>query len=64
MSDIEAINESLVNGQRRQMTNQIKAYGSDFWSDFRDFLDTHFELETAYQQFTDAVISFNRITNR
>jgi hypothetical protein len=42
---IETIHESLVNGQRRQMVEQIKEYGLyDFFSDYRDYLkDLYFD---------------------
>ena len=37
--DIATIHESLVNGQRRQMANQIDEYGLyDFWEDYLRYL--------------------------
>lgn len=61
---IEIIHESLVNGQRVQMVDQIKRYGVyDFWPDYKDYLADQgaVDLKTAYDHFTDAVISYFRI---
>ena len=63
---IETIHESLVNGNRRQMVEQIDEYGVyDFWADYKDFLGIqHFHNFPAVPYFTDAVISYHRIKNR
>jgi hypothetical protein len=65
---IETIHESLVNGQRRQMVEQIKEYGLyDFFSDYRDYLkDLYFNsfVDGGFDYFADATISYHRITNR
>ena len=45
------IHESLVNGQRRQMVNQITDY-------------SHYEGTAAFIYFSDAAISYHRIVNR
>ena len=61
------IHTSLINGQRRQMVNLIQEYGLyDFWNDYRDLLTVIFGKNTAqqYGYFTDATISYFRITNR
>ena len=64
---LDIIHESLVNGQRRQMTNQIEEYGLyDFWSDYADYLRSFQEMDTEngfYKYFKDAVISYfhNRV---
>ena len=72
--DIETIHESLVNGQRRQMVEQIDEYGLyAFWRDYVNFLDRVFfytgALEAAGLKemnafLSDAVISYHRIKNR
>lgn len=64
--DIETIHESLVNGQRRQMVDQINKYGLyDFWKDYSNYLKaTYIEIGSAYQYLEDAVTSYHRITNR
>lgn len=67
--NIQEIHESLVNGQRRQMVEQINEYGLyDFWSDYRDYLKDVFTGEyyenNGFDYFTDATISYFRITNR
>ena len=65
-SKLEIIHESLVNGQRKQMVEQIQEYGLyDFWADYRDYLDTlYVSVEARKQYFQDATISYFRITNR
>jgi hypothetical protein len=65
ISQIEQIHMSLINGQRRQMTKQIKEYGVyDFFEDFKKYLDDYCQLSSRYNYFTDCVISFNRINER
>ena len=60
------IHESLVNGQRRQMVNQIDEYGLyDFWKDYLEYLYQRYVQETVvFGYFYDAVISYHRIKNR
>jgi len=60
--DIETIHNSLVNGQRRQMVEQIDEYGLyDFWSDYAHYLTTLYEVNGFIGYFTDATISYHRI---
>lgn len=63
---LETIHESLVNGQRQQMVKQIKEYGLyDFWSAYDDYLSMLYnDVSARYQYFTDATVSYFRITNR
>lgn len=63
---VEQIHESLVNGQRRQMVEQIKEFGEyDFFSEYQAFLEyTYYNAETEYRYFIDATVSYFRITNR
>ena len=60
------IHESLVNGQRRQMVQQIDEYGVyDFWQDYREYLHgIYIEIDSILKYFTDATISYFRIKNR
>ena len=60
------IHESLVNGQRRQMVNQIDEYGLyDFWKDYLEYLYQRYVQETVvFGYFYDVVISYHRIKNR
>ena len=60
------IHQSLVNGQRRQMADQIKVYGQyDFWADYADYLEGLYGSPAAqYAYFRDAAVSFNRIESR
>jgi hypothetical protein len=65
--DIETIHNSLLNGNRKQMVNQIDEYGLyDFWADYRDFLglQTEHGIFPQFSYFQDAVISYHRIKNR
>ena len=65
MISIEAIVESLINGQRKQMVNQIDSYGLyEFWDDLKEHLDIMYNKERAYELFADATISYFRIKNR
>ena len=63
--DVRTVHESLVNGQRVQMVNQINQYGLyDFWTDYKTFLfEFYVELSVRHEYFTDAVISYHRITS-
>lgn len=63
---IEEIHESLINGQRKQMVDQINNYGLyDFWPDYNDYLNSiYIDTVSQYKYFTDCTISFNRINNR
>jgi len=70
MRNAEAINlihDSLMNGQRRQMCDQIDEHfiPSDFWSLYLEFLRTTYEEgESVLSYFSDAVISYSRIRGR
>jgi len=60
--DIETIHESLVNGQRRQMVEQIDEYGAtDFFAEYKEYLGDCFDK---YSWFTDATTSYFRIKAR
>lgn len=65
-TNIEEIHESLVNGQRKQMVEQIDEYGVyDFWKDYKEYLDDlYVKFEAGYDYFTDATISYFHIKNR
>ena len=64
--EIETIHESLVNGQRRQMVEQIDEYGLyDFWVDYGDYLtNLYADFVPRWTNYQDAVISYFRIKNR
>jgi hypothetical protein len=64
--EMEAIHASLVNGQRRQMVAQINEYGLyNFWADYKEYLrNVYVGNEPILQYFTDATISYFRITNQ
>lgn len=62
-----AIHESLINGQRRQMVDQINAHFImyDFWKKYLEFLDDcGYNKENILDYFSDAVISYHRLTGR
>jgi hypothetical protein len=63
---ISTIHKSLINGQRKQMVEQIDEYGTyDFWTDYRDYLKNIYTNKSAIiNYFTDATVSYFRITNR
>ena len=64
--NLEEIHNSLINGQRRQMVEQIDNYGLyDFWNDYQIHLTNLCPTANmAYHYFSDCVISYHRITNR
>ena len=64
--EIEEIHDSLVNGQRHQMTDQIDEYGLyDFFEDYSTFLfGLYAETKNQYSYFKDAVVSYHRIKAR
>ena len=64
--EIDTIHESLVNGQRQQMADQIDEYGHyDFWAAYKDYLYiVYVATDSQYEYFADAAISYHRIRNR
>lgn len=60
------IYSSLVNGQRRQMVQQIDEYGPcDFWPDFQAYLkETTATDKEAFDIYADACKSYSRIKAR
>mgnify|MGYP003604824632 CR=1 FL=1 len=60
MYDLSEIHESLVNGQRQQMVNQIDDYGYGFWEDYKEYL-VAYHIEKQLEYFQDATISYFRI---
>lgn len=65
MKQIAIIHESLVNGQRRQMVEQIDDYGVyDFWAEYQNYLSDLYDINGAFDYFTDAVRSYFRIKGR
>ena len=61
---IETIHDSLVNGQRKQMVEQINEYGLyDFFADYHEYLfNTYQDDHARYEYFASATISYHRIT--
>jgi len=65
--ELEEIHNSSMNGQRRQMVEQIDEYGLyDFFDDYKKYL---FEIyspdkHTEYYYFADCVISYHRTKNK
>jgi len=63
--NIKEIHESLVNGQRKQMVEQIDVYGVyGFWADYKTYLGDLYKSDGQWDYFTDAVISYHHIKNR
>jgi len=63
---MEQAHLSLVNGQRKQMVEQIDEYGLyDFWEDYSNYLKSlYVDIDSAYRYLEDAVTSYHRIKNR
>ena len=60
--ELYTIHESQINGQRKQMADQINEYGIyNFWSDYKDFLVLMYSHENRFKFYTDAVISYTRL---
>ena len=62
---LETIHESLVNGQRKQMAQQIDDSDIyDFWAEYNSYLQSLYGVSATHSYFVDAVVSYNRIKNR
>lgn len=62
---LEDIHNSLVNGQRKQMVEQIEDYGLyDFFDDYAGYLYSSYAMAAAFGYLRDAVSSYHRIKNR
>ena len=63
---MEQAHLSLVNGQRKQMVEQIDEYGLyDFWEDYSNYLKSlYVDIDSAYRYLEAAVTSYHRIKNR
>ena len=62
---LDAIFSSLINGQRRQMVEQIDEYlPADFFPDLLDFLKKSFSNDLALHYFADATNSYFRIKSK
>lgn len=59
---IEQIHDSLINGQKKQMVEQINEYGVEFWKDYRDYLtNLYYEGTSKFLYFSQCVISYHTI---
>jgi len=62
---LEVIFDSLINGQRKQMVEQIDEYlPADFFPDFLDFLKELSSASSVLHYFADATNSYFRIKSR
>ncbi len=63
---IKTIHNNLCNGQRRKMVKQIQEYGLyDFWNDYIQYLNNIYpNCVAVLSYFSDAVISYHRITSK
>ena len=62
---LDEINDSIVNGQHKQMVSQIKRYGVyDFWTDYYAYLKNSENIDAEFEQYADAVISYFRISTQ
>ena len=62
--NIKAIHDSMQNGQRRQMVEQIDKYGYKFWEDYGRYLCEEYMGGAAYHYFADVTISYFNIKAR
>ena len=65
-ADLLEIHESMINGQRKQAVRFINDYiPADFFPDYRNYLDRVCEdINNKHLYYTDAVISYFRITDK
>ena len=61
--DLDTIHDSLINGQRKQMVEQIDEYGPVFWERYEGYLEGLYMSDKKNEWFKDAVISYHRIKN-
>ena len=68
---IEQIHKLLLNGQKKQMAEKIKAYGEcSFFIDYEKFLSCYAipanepYINHRFQWFADCVISYHRVMNK
>ena len=66
VDDIREVHDNLINGNRRDMVDNIDNYGLyDFWDDYGNFLaQLYIKPDDQYQYFRDATISYFRISER
>ena len=68
--EIQEIHENIINGNRRDAVKMIDEYGTDFFSEYRQYLIDLFDdtdpsqTHAAFIHFTDAVLSYFRIKGR
>jgi len=64
--ELQYIHESLINGQRRQMVQEIDRYGpSQFFADYIVHLNAKYvTAEARWNYYTDVVVSYFRIKGR
>lgn len=60
-SEIIIILDSLINGQFKQMANQIDSYGKKrFWEDYMNYLDVTFSTKEAYDYLKKALAYYSK----
>ena len=67
MSDLEiaCVHKNILNGNRQDAVKLIDEYGTDFFSDYRVYLNRTYDyVPTEYAHFSDAVLSYFRIKER
>lgn len=59
---IQEIYNSYINGQRKQMSEQINYYGSEFWRDFYNWIEYNIQgLQVRYNLYTQITITYNAL---
>ncbi len=62
---MEAIHNSLICGQKKQMVEQIGEYMLyDFWEDYLYYLKAKYNPSLCLKHYSDTAIAYFRITNR
>ena len=62
---LEEIQLTFDNGNKRDMVELIKKYGLfDFFADYKEYVEMFYNHESQYNQYTELVISYHRITYR
>lgn len=71
MNRVGVIHESLVNGQKKQASEQMDHYNDlgywddceinegNFWEDYKEYLDSLYDVKERYEYFTKMVLISN-----
>ncbi len=61
---LATIHDSFINGQKKQMTEQIDEYGELFWSDYETYLTgIYLSVEEMFSDFVNLTVAYFAIKN-